>query len=139
MTEKFFIAIPSSLRYIPGLIDYINEVLGFFYDEDVCDSCTMGFLEIIENAVKHGNLEKIDLPVRISLACSEENLYAEVLDMGQGRSNFDEEKIPSPIQEENLLNTSGRGIFIAKSLFDDVDIEHSSEGTKVILKKNIAQ
>ena len=48
-----------------------------------------------------------------------------VLDQGQG---FDPEEIADPLAPENILKSSGRGIFFMRSFMDDVVLRRASEG-----------
>jgi serine/threonine-protein kinase RsbW len=48
-----------------------------------------------------------------------------VRDQGEG---FDPEQLQNPLAPENLLNTSGRGIFFMRSFMDDVVLRQVPEG-----------
>jgi len=52
-------------------------------------------------------------------------LIVRVLDQGEG---FDPEEIADPLAPENLLKSSGRGIFFMRSFMDDVTLRRASEG-----------
>lgn len=53
-------------------------------------------------------------------------------DEGDG---FDPEDVPNPLDEENLLIPSGRGVFLMQEYADGV--EYQDEGRKLILKFNL--
>jgi serine/threonine-protein kinase RsbW len=53
-----------------------------------------------------------------------------VKDEGKG---FRPDQIPDPLEEKNLLKTSGRGIFLMRSLMDKVIFRITPEGTEVEL------
>jgi serine/threonine-protein kinase RsbW len=56
-------------------------------------------------------------------------------DEGEG---FDFSSIPDPLAAENLLRTSGRGIFLIRSFMDDFQLRRlESGGTEVTLVKNL--
>ena len=57
-----------------------------------------------------------------------------IRDQGKG---LDPEKIPDPLAPENLLKQSGRGIFLMRSLMDEVLISPSQTGTEVKLIKHV--
>jgi len=59
--------------------------------------------------------------------CGDE-LRVEVQDEGEG---FDPTTLPNPLDEENLLKPSGRGVFLIKQLAEDVRYEFSDKGTIV--------
>ena len=48
-----------------------------------------------------------------------------VVDQGEG---FDPVEIADPLAPENLLKSSGRGIFFMRSLMDDVRMGRAPEG-----------
>ena len=55
--------------------------------------------------------------------------------LGEG---FDFSSIPDPLAPENLLRTSGRGIFLIRSFMDDFQMRRlESGGTEVTLVKNL--
>jgi hypothetical protein len=57
-----------------------------------------------------------------------------IRDQGEG---MDLSKIPNPLAPENLLKTSGRGIFLMRSFMDVVEIRPSSTGTELKLIKHV--
>ena len=48
-----------------------------------------------------------------------------VLDEGEG---FDPTEVANPLDPENMLKSSGRGIFFMRNFMDDVSIERRPEG-----------
>jgi serine/threonine-protein kinase RsbW len=56
-------------------------------------------------------------------------LVVEVLDEGEG---FDLAAVASPLEPENVLKSSGRGIFFMRSFMDDVSISRRPEGGTVV-------
>jgi serine/threonine-protein kinase RsbW len=48
-----------------------------------------------------------------------------VRDQGPG---FEPETIANPLAPENLLKSSGRGIFLIRSFMDDVQLQRAPEG-----------
>ena len=48
-----------------------------------------------------------------------------ILDQGRG---FDLAEVPDPLAEENLLKTSGRGIFLMRTFMDEFEVRRSPEG-----------
>jgi len=50
--------------------------------------------------------------------------------------NFSLADVPDPLAEENLLRTSGRGIFLMRAFMDEFDIlRGSSGGTELVMSK----
>jgi serine/threonine-protein kinase RsbW len=68
------------------------------------------------------------------MPCCENDLVITIRDQGKG---LDENKIPNPLEPDNLLKTSGRGIFLIRSFMDDVQITPSQSGTEIKLIKHV--
>lgn len=85
----------------------------------------MAVREAIANAVIHGNKLDDTKLVEINITSSLDSLEVSVHDQGQG---FNPETISDPTKEENILKSSGRGIFFMRNFFDEVDWSTSPEG-----------
>lgn len=87
--------------------------------------------EATNNAILHGN--KLDASKRAFLKCRIEgdNLFVEVRDEGSG---FKPEEVPNPLAEENLLKSSGRGVFLIKQMAQDVRYVFSGTGTTLTFR-----
>ena len=58
-----------------------------------------------------------------------------VLDEGKG---FDLNSVPDPVAEENLLSTSGRGIFLMRAFMDEFNVVPGRNGgAEVIMSKKL--
>jgi len=68
--------------------------------------------------------------VHVVCILEKNTLVFRVKDQGRG---FKPEEVPDPLEEKNLLKTSGRGIFLMRSLMDKVLIKITPEGTEVEL------
>jgi len=56
-----------------------------------------------------------------------------ISDEGEG---FDFESLPDPLAPENIMRTSGRGIFLIRSFMDEFQMRHLERGgTEVTLVK----
>lgn len=105
-----------------------------FEEEDLM-KIGMAIREAMVNAVVHGNQYNRNKHVRFALSLTAERFRAVISDEGSG---FDFAHIPDPLAPENLLRTSGRGIFLMRSFMDAVDLRHlESGGTEVTLVKNM--
>ncbi len=105
------------------------------FGEDDLMRIGMAVREAMVNAVAHGNRYNANKKVRFSLSHTPERFTIVIADEGEG---FDFSDIPDPLAPENLLRTSGRGIFLIRSFMDDVQLRHlESGGTEVTLVKNV--
>jgi serine/threonine-protein kinase RsbW len=53
-----------------------------------------------------------------------------VVDQGEG---FDPDALPDPTAEENILKTSGRGIFFMRSFMDEVRYAFPAQGGTAVM------
>jgi serine/threonine-protein kinase RsbW len=110
----------------------IATELGFADDEVM--QISMAVREGAVNAVLHGNAYAPDKKVTLAFERTSEDLVITIRDQGKG---IDLNTIPNPLAPENLLKTSGRGIFLMRSFMDVVEIRPSQTGTEVKLIKHV--
>src|SRR4051812_31517421 len=104
-------------------------------DEDELMKVGMAIRESMVNAVVHGNRYNANKKVHFSVSTDAERFIVLVGDEGEG---FDFNSVPDPLAPENLMRTSGRGIFLIRSFMDDFQMRHlESGGTEVTLVKNL--
>ena len=103
------------------------------FGEDDLMKIGMAVRESMVNAVVHGNRYNANKKVRFSLVENPERLTVKIADEGQG---FEFEKLPDPLAPENIIRTSGRGIFLIRSFMDEFEIRRLTPGgTEVTLVK----
>jgi serine/threonine-protein kinase RsbW len=110
----------------------IATELGFGEDEVM--QISMAVREGAVNAVLHGNAYAPDKKVVLSFERTPQDLVITIRDQGKG---IDLGGIPNPLAPENLLKTSGRGIFLMRSFMDVVEIRPSQTGTEIKLIKHV--
>ena len=93
--------------------------------EDVAFGVDMAVREAITNAVVHGNKLDAAKVVELRLRNTPEAFEITVHDQGTG---FNPNDVPDPTKEENILKTSGRGIFFMRNFMDEVDWSVGANG-----------
>ncbi len=101
-------------------------------DEDARFGVTMAVREAAANAVFHGNASDPAKRLRASFERTGDSLVFRVSDEGRG---LDPETLPDPLAPENLLRSSGRGIFLIRSFMDEVHFRRLEPGTELTLIK----
>ncbi len=101
-------------------------------DEDARFNVTMAVREAAANAVFHGNGGDGAKRIQASFENTGRSLVFRIADEGKG---LDPETLPDPLQPENLLRSSGRGIFLIKSFMDEVHFRRLDPGTELTLIK----
>jgi len=124
--ETTELTLPSRIDTIATAAAAVAEFVGRSgISDDVAFGIDMAVREAMANAVIHGNkLDETKL-VEINVKSSLDSLEISVHDQGQG---FNPETISDPTKEENILKSSGRGIFFMRNFFDEVDWSTSPEG-----------
>lgn len=123
-------SVPSQIRKVERLTEKVANKIGFSQDEK--DSLAIAVTEAVNNAIHHGNKNDPNKKVFVKLEAQENKLVVHVKDQGEG---FNPDKVSDPLKPENLLKESGRGIFILRTLMDDVKFSFSKQGTEIILIK----
>jgi serine/threonine-protein kinase RsbW len=104
-------------------------------DEDECFRVTMAVREAAVNAVLHGNEYDPAKRITASFENTGKSLIITIADEGNG---LDPDSIPDPLAPENLLRGTGRGIFLIRSLMDEVHFRQLHPGTELTLVKHLA-
>ena len=110
-------------------------ILSLGVAEDEIFPLVMGIREAAVNAVLHGNSYDPEKSIIVTLEHASESLVITIRDEGDG---FDPDKLPDPREEENLLRGTGRGIFLIRSFFDEVNFRQLHPGTEIRLVKKLA-
>jgi serine/threonine-protein kinase RsbW len=91
--------------------------------------------EALANGVIHGNHEDPSKHVYVDCRCvPDEEVSIVVRDEGSG---FSSTELPNPTAAEELQSIHGRGIYLMKSLMDEVHFERG--GTVVHMRKKCAR
>jgi serine/threonine-protein kinase RsbW len=126
--------VPSSfdvLDLVQLLSDRLSTLAGL--DEDAIHWVSVAVRESVINAIKHGNREDyskhVTVEFRLTPRQKPEEFVVQVFDEGEG---FDPDAVANPLDPENVLKSSGRGIFFMRSFMDDVSIARRPEGGMVV-------
>jgi len=115
------------LDFVQLVSDHLCKRIGF--DEDSLHWVGVAVRESVINAIKHGNQNDERKMVHVEFVSSggheTSELVIAVRDEGEG---FDPESIADPLAPENMLKSSGRGIFLMRNFMDDVSLRRMPEG-----------
>ena len=127
------------LDFVQVVSDHIGRMAGL--DEDQLHWVSVAVRESVVNAIKHGN--RNDESKRVVVEFSPvpphdpDELVIRVEDEGEG---FDPEEIADPLAPENILKSSGRGIFLIRSFMDDVQLRRGDErGMQIRMVKKVSK
>jgi serine/threonine-protein kinase RsbW len=132
--ETTELTLPSRIEAVDEAAVAIAEILNRSgASEEIAFAVDMAIREAVTNAVLHGNKQDEAKVVRITARNSQDQLEISVDDEGPG---FNPEEVPDPTATENILKTSGRGIFFMSNFMDDVEwLIRPEGGTTVRMTK----
>jgi serine/threonine-protein kinase RsbW len=115
------ISIPSEFTAVNRVETLVDKVCGDLgVQEDYYGNVLIAVTEAVNNAIQHGNQFKKGLVVSVAVGDKAESFCFSVRDSGIG-FNFDD--LPDPTAPENIEKENGRGIFLMKSLADEIEFE----------------
>ncbi|MGA8937834.1 MAG: ATP-binding protein [Acidobacteriaceae bacterium] len=121
----------TSVDVVEARAEQMAREAGF--DEDTACQIAMVTREATINAVLHGNKRDPDKKVRASFELTDAALKIRVADEGAG---LDPDTVPDPREPENLLRSSGRGIFLMRAIMDEVHFHQLKPGTEIEMVKH---
>jgi len=143
---------------MPKVVDFLLSETADLFSNDEKISIELGLMELLTNAVEHGNLEitspekqlasqngefeellqkklqnknLAEREVTVHFLMNEE--YCEWIIMDQG-NGFNWQEMQSNLQEDRLYELNGRGVFICQFLFDEMEFQ--GNGNTVRVRKN---
>ncbi len=115
------------LDFVQVVSDRIGQLAGL--DEDAIHWIGVAVRESVINAIKHGNREDrlkfVTVEFEVAPVAEPNELVVRVRDQGAG---FDPREVGDPLAPENILKSSGRGIFFMRNFMDDVTLRRVEEG-----------
>ncbi len=121
--NEIVLTIPSRMDWL-GVVDKVVEGIVEMLDltEDDGNDLAISVVEAGTNAIQHGHNFDEQKPIKFRFILEEDCLRVRVRDLGPG---FDIEKVlkADPTTPESILAPRGRGIFIMRSLMDDVEFD----------------
>ena len=111
----------------------VAEAAGF--GEDDCYRIGMSVREGVINAFHYGNQERPEKKIHLAVDLTADKMVIHVVDEGHGFTLSD---VPDPLAEENLLSTSGRGIFLMRAFMDEFDVVPApTGGAEIVMSKKL--
>ena len=121
----------DSVDMAEGIAVRVAEAAGF--DEDNRYRIGMAVREAMINAFQYGNRGNRGKKLYLVVDLEAEKMVIHIRDEGPG---FNLADVPDPLAEENLLKTSGRGLFLIRAFMDEFDVRRPARGgAEVIMAK----
>jgi serine/threonine-protein kinase RsbW len=121
----------EQLAMVHALIEGLSRQ--YELDEETSNAILVAVIEAGTNAIQHGNAFDEAKLVTFEFTVHAEDIVVRVDDYGKG---FDPAKVANPTDEAQLLNPHGRGLYLMRSLMDEVNFQTRPDaGTSVTLRK----
>jgi serine/threonine-protein kinase RsbW len=131
-----FLSAFDMLDFVQAVCDHVGSTAGL--DEDELHWVSVAVRESVVNAIKHGN--KNDPAKRVIVefspvpATAADELVIRIEDQGEG---FIPEEVADPLSPENILKSSGRGIFLIRNFMDETVLKKVQGGMEVRMVKKL--
>ena len=131
--EITFQTLLDSVHLAEEISRCVAASLGF--SDDDRHRISLAVREGMANAVYYGNQQRPEKLIQLIFEVDAERFIVHILDQGGGFSLAD---VPDPLAQENLLKTSGRGIFLMKAFMDTLEVMRSSAGgAELVMAKRL--
>ncbi len=127
------LSIPSefeAVQRVESLIDTVCERLEV--NEDSYGNVLIAVTEAVNNAIIHGNKLNKALNVDLFVGDKETDFCFSVKDQGNG---FNFNNLPDPTAPENINKEDGRGIFLMRSLAEEVEFDNEGRDVNIYFSK----
>ena len=160
LRREFLMNFENNLNLVPKIADYLIQETGSALNGQERLGILLGLTELLANSIEHGNLEIggedkatalanntydqlladrmanpkfVSRKVSLSFVLNDDGCEWVITDEGPG---FDWESLTNPLDGENILGFSGRGIFVSRFQFDK--LEYNDKGNQVTITKMTA-
>jgi serine/threonine-protein kinase RsbW len=125
-------SLPSHVDIVSPFVDQLMHFIARFRGADGNSfEIELALREALVNAIIHGNQEDPHKRVYVKCRCmTDGEVSITVEDEGHG---FEYDAVPDPTSPDNRLRTHGRGIYLLRTLMDEVDFEQG--GSVVHMRK----
>ncbi|MDM8554002.1 response regulator [Desulfococcaceae bacterium HSG7] len=155
----YTLQLPNTIGQVPRVVDHLLVTAGKALNPDARLGVRLGLVELITNAIEHGNLgityeekgealdnmmlgelylERLSEPKiadrRVTIDFEHNTLGCQwvITDEGDG---FDWRTLPDPTSEEAILASHGRGIFISRFQFDEMEFIGAGNAVRIFKKQ----
>jgi len=135
-TQRLDVTLPTQLESVDlaeGIVVRAAEAAGF--DDETVHKLGIAVREGVINAYTYGNRQDPRKRIHLQVEFDPERMIVHIRDEGGG---FELEEVPDPLAEENLMRTSGRGLFLVRAFVDHVVVRRPpSGGAELVLSKKL--
>jgi len=125
-TQRLEVTLETQLESVDlaeNIVMRVAEAAGF--GEDDIHKLGMAVREGVINAYNYGNCQDRRKKIVLGVEFDPEKMVVHIIDEGRG---FELTEVADPLAEENLLRTSGRGLFLMRAFTDEMTVQRGPHG-----------
>lgn len=131
--NKLEISISSEIGNIVKIENFIESfTTRFALPSKLFGKISLSVIEAVNNAILSGNKQDVSKRVTVIAEKEDDRFRVTVTDEGEG---FDYTNIPDPTLPDNIDKIAGRGLYLMKTLSDEIIFENN--GATVTLVFNL--
>ncbi|MFI5279671.1 MAG: ATP-binding protein [Gemmatimonadales bacterium] len=119
LETELVLHVPSDVNRVGEVVDFVSEQVAPWFDDPriVRFNLRVALGEALTNAILYGTRSDPSKLVGVRVRFGHTMIEMEINDDGEG---FDHSCLPDPTTPEHISATSGRGIYLIRSLVDEV-------------------
>lgn len=130
--NKLKISIHSEIDSIVKVENFIEIFMdNFNLPSELLGRISLALIETVNNSVLHGNKRDVNKRIEIVAQKIANQFKVTVSDEGEG---FDYTKVPDPTLIDSMDEMTGRGLFLMKSLSDDLIFENNGASVTLVFR-----
>ena len=135
-STPFALALPSDLGIVEAAVGYLVDRCRAvpFEGHRLELNFRVSVAEALANAVLYGNDNDPNKTVLVDVTLDSERVVVTVSDEGEG---FDPSQVPDPTDPENLHRSGGRGLFLIRSLMDEMEYNRRGNSLRMVLDRQL--
>ncbi len=135
-TQRLEVTLATALESVDlaeSIVTRVAKTAGF--DDEEVHKLGIAVREGVVNAYNYGNRQDPHKKIHLEIEFEPERMIVHVADEGAG---FELGEVPDPLAEENLMRTSGRGLFLMRAFLDDLTVRRrAGGGAELVMSKNL--
>lgn len=129
---SFHLLIPSNRKNIHMVEEFflkVNKTLNI--PEEKLHALLVAVTEAVNNGIIHGNESNASKNVTLTCTLQRKTLTIKIKDEGNG---FIPEHVANPLNDDNVLKTGGRGVFLMKAFMHSVKYNKKGNEVTMVMK-----
>lgn len=128
--NKLEISVSSEISNIVKIENFIESFTAHFQlSPQLFGKISLSVIEAVNNAILSGNKRQVDKKVTLTAEMDGKKFKVTVCDEGEG---FDYSDIPDPTLPDNINKVTGRGLYLMKTLSDELFFENNGASVTLV-------